>query len=288
MRRLFLFAFVCGSLLAANPDYGRALDLYNHTEFDASLKLLLPAQEKDTAALVLIGQNYFMIGDAQHAIEFFQKAVDAEPASSVYSHWLGRAYARQAEAAGMLDGLSLAPKARRNLEKAIQLDPKNLEALDDLFEYYLEAPGFIGGGLDKAIRIADQIAGQNAAEGHYAWSRVEEKRKDFGRAEDHLRRAMQLEPREVGRVIDLAKFQAKQGHFEEGEKTFLAAQQVAPNAPKLMYARAATYIEAGRNIEIAKELLQKYIASPLTPEDPPRSDARKLLQRAAAPHPNES
>ncbi len=288
MRTFFLFTLVCASLLGANQDYGRALVLYNRTEYDASLKLLLPPQEKDTAALFLIGQNYFMMGDAQHAVEFFLKAADAEPASSVYSHWLGRAYARQAESAGMLDGLSLAPKARKNLERAVQLDPKNLGAMGDLFEYYLEAPAFIGGGLDKAIRIADRIAGQDQAEGHYAQSRIEEKRKDFGRAEDHLRRAMELEPRKVGRIIDLAKFLAKQGRFEESEKTFLAAQKLAPNAPKLMYARAATYIEAGRNIEIAKGLLEKYLASPLTPEDPPRSDARKMLRRAMAPNQNES
>jgi tetratricopeptide (TPR) repeat protein len=288
MRRLFLFSIVCSSLLGAGQEYRRALELYNRTEYDASLKLLLPPQEKDTAALVLIGQNYLMLGEAQRATEFFQKAVSAEPASSVYSHWLGRAYARQAEAAGTFDALTLAPKARRSLEKAVQLDPRNLEAMGDLFEYYLEAPAFMGGGLDKAVRLADQIAGQDEAEGHYAQSRIEEKRKDFGRAEDHLRRAMELEPRKVGRVIDLAKFQAKQGHLEECEKTFRHAQKLAPNAPKLMYARAAIYIQAGRNIDIAKELLEKYLASPLTPDDPPRSDARKLLRRAVAPNQNES
>ena len=31
----------------------------------------------------------------------------------------------------------------------MELDPKNQEAVNDLFDYYLEAPGFLGGGLNN-------------------------------------------------------------------------------------------------------------------------------------------
>jgi Flp pilus assembly protein TadD len=96
-----------------------------------------------------------------------------------------------------------------------------------------------------------------------------------------LRRAMELAPHQVGRVIDLAKFLAKQGRFEESDQTFVAAEKLAPNAPKVMYARAATYIQAGRNIDTAKELLEKYLAAQLTPDDPSRDDARKLLRQVS-------
>ena len=43
---------------------------------------------------------------------------------------------------------------------AAQLEPANPEILGDLLEYYLEAPGFLGGGFDKAStnRIAE-VAG---------------------------------------------------------------------------------------------------------------------------------
>jgi len=61
----------------------------------------------------------------------------------------------------------------------------------------------------------------------------------------------------------------------------VAAEQLAPDAPKLMYARAATYIQSGRNIEEARILLEKYLASPLTPDDPSRAEARKLLQQVS-------
>ena len=60
-----------------------------------------------------------------------------------------------------------------------------------------------------------------------------------------------------------------------------AADKIAPGAPKLMFARAATYIQAKRNIETAQRLLQKYLTARLTPDDPPREEARKLLEQVS-------
>ena len=281
LRQFALLALVCSSLFAGSPKYDQALRLYNRTEYQASLKLLLPSPHKSPAELALIGQNYFMLDDAKRATEFFQKAVVAQPDNSAHYHWLGRAYGRWAETGSMFTAMGHASKARQNFEKAIELDPANSEAVNDLFEFYLEAPGFIGGGLDKAVNMADRIAERDAAEGNYAHARIAEKRKEYSSAEQHLRRAMELAPRQVGRVIDLAKFLAKQGRFKESDETFVAAEKLAPDAPKVMYARAASYIQAGRNIQEARMLLEKYLASPLTPDDPPRADARKLLQRVA-------
>ena len=281
MRPFLAFAILCVPFCAAGAEYDRALDLYNHTDYQASINLLLPEHQKTPAELALIGQDYFMLGDARRASEFFQQAVAAEPGNSVYHHWLGRAYGRRAEMGNPFTAMSYASKARQSFEKAVELDPKNYEAVNDLFEYYLEAPGFIGGGMDKAVKVAEQIAEHNAAEGNYARARIEEKRKNYNRAEEHLRRAMELAPRQVGRVIDLARFLAKQGRYEESERTFVAAEKLAPNAPRVMYARAASYIETGRNIEMARTLLEKYLASALTPDDPPRQEAEKLLHQAS-------
>jgi len=281
MRFLSLATFTCALLFAAGPEYDRALDLYKHTDYEGSLKLLLRLQERSAADLALIGQNYFMLGNAKRASYFIQQEVTVEPNNSVYHHWLGRAYGRSAETGNPFTALGQASKARQSFEKAVELDPKNSDAVNDLFEFYLEAPGFVGGGMDKATQVAERIAEHDAAEGNYAHARIAEKHKQFPDVEKYLRRAMQLAPHQVGRVIDLAKFLAKQGRFEESDKTFVAAQKLAPDAPKVMYARAATYIETKRNIETAKALLEKYLASSLTPDDPPRADAQKLLRQVS-------
>ena len=46
-----------------------------------------------------------------------------------------------------------------------------------------------------------------------------------------------------------------------------------------MFAKADLYIQSKRNLDQAKELLKRYLNSPLTPDDPPRADAEKLLKR---------
>jgi|SRR5579871_2055352 len=268
-------------LLAGGPSYQGALAHYNRTEYDASLKMLLAIPEKKAPVLALLGQNYFMMRDPVRAVDYFQQAVDLEPGNSTYYHWLGRAYGLRAEMGTMFTAMGNASKARQNFEKAIELDPNNSEAVNDLFEFYVEAPGFVGGGLDKAEKLAQRIAAHDAAEGNYAAARIAEKRKEFPRAENHLRKAMELAPRQVGRVIDLAKFLAKHGNFEESEKTFQQADRIAPGSPKLMFARAAAYIQAKRNTDVARHLLKRYLNARLTPDDPPREEARKLLEQVS-------
>ena len=39
-----------------------------------------------------------------------------------------------------------------------------MEALSDLFEYYLEAPGFLGGGSDKTQAMVERIAALDRSE----------------------------------------------------------------------------------------------------------------------------
>jgi tetratricopeptide (TPR) repeat protein len=161
----------------------------------------------------------------------------------------------------------------------VALDPRNIEALNDLLEFYLEAPGFLGGGMEKARATVAQISHVDPAEGQWAQSQIDEKRKQPGSAEAHLRRAVEMAPMQVGRLIDLARFLSKQGRYQEADENFARAEAIAPENPKLLFVRADSYIKSNRNLDVAKDLLKRYLSSNITPEDPPKSSARKLLQQ---------
>jgi tetratricopeptide (TPR) repeat protein len=239
----------------------------------------LPSQDKDVATLQLIGQGYFMLGEYKKATEFFEKAIALAPSSSQLYHWLGRCYGRRAETASIFSAPGLASKTREMFEKAVQLDPGNRDALDDLFDYYLQAPGLLGGGIPKAEEVAKRIAKLDEAQGQSVQARVNDKRKEYEAAEEHLRRAVELAPRQVGRIVDLAVYLAQRGRMKESDAMFAQAAKVAPNSPKVLFSRADSYIREQRNLDDARQLLQRYMASELTPDDPPRERAQELLKK---------
>jgi len=282
LRGLLVCYLISVSLFGQPASFDEASKLYRRTDYEGSLKLLLALPAKDARVYDLIGRNQFMLGEFKKASESYQQALAADPSNSEYEHWLGKALGKRAETASPFTAPGLASKARQHFEKAVALNPRNKDAVEDLFEYYLEAPGFLGGGLDKAAKLAESMAALDSGEGLWAQSRIAERRKDYGKAEEQLRRAMQAAPMQVGRVVELAKFLSKQGRIEESEQTFRAAEQIAPDNPRLLYHRAETYIKARRNIETARELLRRYLSANLSPEDPSRQDAEKLLKQAGS------
>ena len=267
-------------LAGAAAPVERALALYNRTDYEAALRLLDSIQPKDATAYLLMGQCSYMRGDPKKASDYFQKSVELAP-TDISHLWLGRAYGRRAETSSFVTAPGYASKARQHFERAVELNPRNLEAIEDLFEYYLEAPGFLGGGLDKAARLTQRIGEVNPAEYHWAQARLAEKQKEYRTAEQQLRRAVDVAPRQMGRIVDLAKFLSKSGRYQESEEAFQQAAQIDPNAPKLLFARASAYIEAGRNLTVARQLLELYLTANLTPDDPPRKEAERLLSKLA-------
>lgn len=275
------FILLAGSALsvAASDSYEKARVLFEKTDYPMSAQLLEKQSTKSGADWNLLGRNYFMMGDYKKATESFEKATAADPRNSSHWHWLGRTYGRRAELAPFITAPGYASKARQNFERAVQLDPRNGEALSDLFEYYLQAPGFLGGGLDKAQGLVEKIAAVDPIERHWAMARIAEERKDFGTAEAQLRRSMELAPKQIGRVVDLAKFLAKRGRTNESEMIFEQARKLEPNHPTYLWERANLLVEQNRNLGEARRLLQQYMNTSVKPDEDHKEEARKLLAK---------
>ncbi|MBS1876853.1 MAG: tetratricopeptide repeat protein [Acidobacteria bacterium] len=282
MSRSLLTFVLLGAAAAAGTAQQDAERLYNRTDYQGALHLLVPQPNKDARTWTLVGKSYFGVGEYKKATEAFEQAVALDPRNADAVHWLGKCWGRRAEIASVFTAPGYASKARQYFEKAVLLDMSNREAIGDLFDYYMEAPGFLGGGLNRAEALADRIATLDEAEGDYLRAQVADHRKEFDKAEQYLRRALELAPRQVGRTIELAKYLSKLGRVQESEATFAQAEKITPNNPRILYERAQTYIRDKRNLAQARELLKQYLASPVTANDPPKSKAEELLRKAGA------
>ena len=256
----------------------KAEELYKQTDYEASLALINEASD-DPAANFLLGRDYFMLGDFKKSTDYLLKAAAQAPKDSEYMDWLGRAYGKRAETSNPFFAPGLASKARQAFERSVELDPKNSDALSDLFDYYLDAPGFLGGGYDKAAALTDKIAVIDPPEGYFERAKLARKRKELGAAEQHLRKAIAITPQKIGGLIELAKLLATEGRTHESDAVFAQAEAIKPDAPALWYTRADVLIKQKRNLDEARNLLQKYVRATVTVDDPPKQEAVNLLKQ---------
>jgi tetratricopeptide (TPR) repeat protein len=105
----------------------------------------------------LLGQDYYFAGDYDAAISIFSEATATSPDNSTYHHWLGRSYGQLAKKSGIFRAYNLSHKTREALERAVELDQENTEALADLMKFYEQAPAFLGGGQEKAEEIRNRL-----------------------------------------------------------------------------------------------------------------------------------
>jgi len=103
------------------------------------------------------GQIFYENGEFDAAVNEFSKAISLSPEDSRYHHWLAKTYGELAETSGWLKAMRLAENSKNSLERAVELDPENINVLTDLMKYYQEAPYFLGGSDEKAKKISIQL-----------------------------------------------------------------------------------------------------------------------------------
>ena len=174
-----------------------AILLYEAGEFQKAADLLQGAPASGRADLSLwLGKSCLRARKWDEAIAALEEAVRLQPSNSINHLWLGRAYGEKASRASAFSAFGIARKVVREFETAVKLDPSNMDARFDLLEFYVEAPGIVGGGKDKATVQASAIASLNARMGHTARARIFEKEKKFDPARAELVKATREFPAE--------------------------------------------------------------------------------------------
>src|SRR5579863_10416221 len=120
-----------------------------------------------------------------------EKATAMAPHNALYHLWLGRIYGEKAARTAFFSAAGLAKKVRAEFERAVQFAPDDWRARTDLAEFYMEAPGIVGGGKDKARAQAEMIAPLNPGIAHWVKARLAEKNHDNATAEREYRAAIE-------------------------------------------------------------------------------------------------
>ena len=227
----------------------------------AELTSRLSSAPADAESSNLLCRAYYALGDWDRAESFCRKAVSILPENSGFHLWLGRVYGEKADKANFLAAAGLAGKVRGEFERAVQLDPKNLDARLDLAEFYLAAPGIVGGGEQKAREQAQFIATLNPAREHWVYARIAEHKKDSATAEREYRQYIDLSKGDAEAWLNLALFLRRQKRFDEMEQAIVKLSQSPSSKPDVLFEAAEMLYRAGRSYPFATALLHRYFAA---------------------------
>lgn len=278
---IFALTLFSAAVLAAADDSAPALLAAGRADDAIStLHTQLSASPNDAEAYNLLCRAYFSVGNWDHGISACEKAVTLDSGNSRYHMWLGRIYGEKADGANFLAAASLAGKVRNEFEAAVRLDPNNVDARSDLGEFYLEAPGIVGGGRDKAEAQAQALSQLDAAKADYLWGRIAEKKKDLVTAEKEYRAAIEAGHGSALTWFNLALFFRHQQRWNEMEDAIQHAVSAQVDRPEIIMESGEVLLRSGRNFPAAIQYLRRYLALSSKVEEAPAFKAHYLLGTA--------
>jgi tetratricopeptide (TPR) repeat protein len=190
----------------------------------------------DALSNFLLSQIRGAFGDRSAPLALAEKAVALDGRTAKYHRQVAEVLGVTAQHAGAFQLLLLGRRFRKEIDAALSCDPQDLQALRDLMEFYLLAPGITGGDQRKAVEVAGQIARIDAVEGLLARARIAEFRKEIAAKESLLRQAAEAQPPKYKARIALARFYLKGGHANLN-----AAEAQAKTAMNLDSGRVEAY-----------------------------------------------
>jgi tetratricopeptide (TPR) repeat protein len=276
----FVLLFALCAAGQADPPFDAARQAFINGAADGavgSLRNSIASDPSSADAHNLLCRVFYSEERWDSAITECERAVALNSKRSLFQLWLGRAYGLKAEHASWFTAIGLAKKTRNSFEKAVDLDERNVEARSDLSEYYIEAPGFLGGGVEKAAAQANAVEPLEPATALYIRARIAEHEKRNSDAEQEYKRAVQLNGNPHRRLIDLASFYRRVNRLDEMESAIKKSAELNIHNDSALVDSAGLLLRAGRNLALASDLVHRYIDQGTKSEDTPLFQAQYLL-----------
>jgi tetratricopeptide (TPR) repeat protein len=208
------------------------------------------------------GRIQYQKGDVEAALVSFEKAAKAKSGVSEYHLWTGRAAGGAAQKASVFRQPGLAKQCKNEFEKAVQLDPKSVDARVDLIGYYLQAPGIMGGSVENAEKTAAEVEKLDPWQGVFARIRVENKKENAAAVEQIYRKAITSWPDSIQFTQGFGNWLYEKKRFDEAADFTRKALAKKPAEWGLQYQLSKIAAVSGKFTQEALPLAEKLASAP--------------------------
>ncbi len=269
----FVFLLVSTAHAAPAP-----LELLDAGRVDDAIRLFTPqAAGGNASALNYLCRAYFAVGDWDNAVRNCERAARLDPSNAIFHLWLGRSYGEKANDSAALSAYSLARKTVSSFSTAHALDRKNVDIARDLAEFYSTAPSIVGGGSDKALGVATELAAQHPADAAWVRAIVAAHEGNHPQAEHEYNEAIRLDNNSANAYLEFARYLRGRKRWDSFQEMVQRAMKSPHVRPSDRFDAAELLLSANRNLPEAAQQIRTYIQSGHTDESAPIFRAHFLL-----------
>lgn len=253
---LALLSVVSASLLAQSPLPEALAEAGHWKRVRAIVEPRVKANPNDAQALSLLARVKEVFGDRDGALPLAEKAVALDGRNATYHVRLAELCGSLANSASLFRQMSLGGRFKSELEAALAIDPKNVDALWAQMQFFWQAPGFFGGDKEKARQKAQRIGQIDTARGYLAQAQIASLEKHTTKLESLFVKAVEAAPHNYQARMTLANFYASQAppRYDLAEKHASQAVSEAPDRVAGYAMLARVYARQRRTADLERAL----------------------------------
>ncbi len=256
-----------GSLLSAqgSSTLSHAKQQFDARNWDAAKQeftVLAQATPSDATPVLYLGRIALQQNDSDEGIREFERCTAIDEKNAECHAWLGNALGLTAYRTSKFKLPFLAKRTKKEFDRAIELDPGNIDGRSGELQYYLNAPGFLGGSIEKAREQAAEIEARSKLRGAIARGIIADHENDAKASEVAYERAVALAPDSMAGYNGLVNLYTRTKRWAEAFTTLdhIAARVATEPNIAIRFARLA-YL-SGEQLQRGEEGARRWIANP--------------------------
>jgi len=264
----------------SNNDIATGIQLFKEKKYAEAKKFFqsfTESNQNDPAGAYYLGRLFLWEGNYDKAIDWLDKAIELDQTNSGYHFWLGNAYGVKAQRAGLLKKASAAKNVKKEFERAVELNPENIDARFGLLQFYQMAPGIMGGSKDKAREQAEAIKKRNGYQGHLAFGLIHTINEEYALAEKEYQAAIAVKPEDTQPYYLLSYLYGRQKQFDKATELFEDLLKTHPDEVSSYFHLGRIAVMSGKNLDKGEAYLQKYLQTEPSNERPSFAFTHLLL-----------
>lgn len=247
------------------PSLAHAKQQFDARNYDAAKQeyaAIARATPNDVTPVFYLGKIAMAQNDGDEGIKQFEQCVKIDDNDAECHAWLGNALGSTAMRASKFKLPFIARRTKKEFDRAVALDPASREGRWGQLQFYMQAPGFLGGSMDKAREAAAEIEKHDKLRGALAYAQLAEKEMKVPEAEAAYQRAVTAAPDSAVGYNGLVNLYVREKRWNDA---FAMLDRIAVRLPSegnipLGVARVA-YL-SGEQLARGEEAAKQWIANP--------------------------